>query len=219
MPHECRQICSQDKYTLLKVNGSFDRCLPCDTCHPGLGLIPVCGSVISPTQKIECKPCPPGKFSDTYDSAPCQSCHECVTHEVVAVNCTKLSDRNCSETCQKGYYFVKKAPHIHSCQQCAYCCFDGKDVIQEECVTQGLNATNQHCSQRRDKKCAPKPMSMTNPVSDEATTTVPPTNHKNNILTIVFGSLAAMSLALAGTILFRWRKGKRNTNTPTPSKC
>lgn len=60
---------------------------------------------------------------------------------------------------------------------------------------------------------------MTNPVSDEATTTVPPTNHKNNILTIVFGTLTAMSLALAGTILFRWRKGKRNTNTPTPSKC
>lgn len=231
MPHECRQICSQDEFTV-KVNGSFVRCLPCDKCHRGLGLFPVCGSDISLTQKIECKSCPPGKFSNTYDSAPCHKCHECVTHEVVAVNCTKLQDRNCSETCQKGYYFVKKAPHIHSCQRCSYCCFDGKDVIQEECVTQGLNASNQHCSQRADKKCAPKPMSVTNPeptnLSWSSSTTHSPTNQKKNILTIVFGALAAMLLAaLAGTILFRRRKGKQETpsqrdivlHVETPSKC
>ena len=222
LPHECRQICSQDEFTV-KLNGSFVRCLPCDKCHPGLGLFPVCGSNISPTQQIGCKPCAPGKFSDTYDSAPCHECHECVTHEVVAVKCTKLADRNCSGTCQQGYYFVKKALHIHSCQQCSYCCFDGKDVIQEECVTQGLNATNQHCSQRRGKSCAPKPTSVTNLPSESisrssssSSTMDPPTDHENNILTIVFGSLSGMLLvALAGTILFKQRKRKHNTDTST----
>ena len=218
MPLECRQICSPDAFTV-KVNGSSGRCLSCDKCHPGLGLFLVCGSEISPTQNIECKPCPP-------------ECHECVTHEVVSVNCTKLSDRNCSGTCQKGYYFVKKAPHIHSCQQCSHCCFDGKDVIQEECVTQGLNATNQHCSQRGKKKCGPKPTSVTNPeptnVSWSSSTTDSPTNYKTNTLTIVFGALAGMLLAaLAGTILFRRRNGKQETplqpeivlHVQTPSKC
>ena len=44
----------------------------------------------------------------------------------------------------------------------------------------------------------------------------PPTDHENNILTIVFGSLSGMLLvALAGTILFRQRKRKRNTDTST----
>ena len=198
---------------------------------------PVCGSEISPTQKIECKPCPPGKFSNTYDSAPCQSCHECVTHEVVASNCTRLSDRKCSGTCRKGYYFVKKAPHIHSCQQCSYCCFDGKDVIQEECVTQGLNATNRHCSQQKSKKCAPKPRPATNLPSEStsrsspsstsssssllssSSTTGPPKNHKNNILKIVVGVLVGVVAALVGTIFYfcRWIKAKLETNTPKAS--
>ena len=40
-------------------------------------------------------------------------------------------------------------------------------------------------------------------------------DHENNILTIVFGSLSGMLLALAGTILFKQRKRKRNTYTST----
>ena len=75
-------------------------------------------------------------------------------------------------------------------------------------------------------------MSVTNPeptnLSWSSSTTHSPTNQKKNILTIVFGALAAMLLAaLAGTILFRRRKGKQETpsqrdivvHVETPSKC
>ena len=75
-------------------------------------------------------------------------------------------------------------------------------------------------------------MSVTNPeptnLSWSSSTTDSATNHKNNILTIVFGALAGMLLAaLAGTMLFRWRKGKQETpsqrdivlHVETPSKC
>ena len=75
-------------------------------------------------------------------------------------------------------------------------------------------------------------MSVTNPeptnLSWSSSTTDSPTIHKKNILTIVFGALAAMLLAaLAGTILFRRRKGKQETpsqrdivlHVETPSKC
>lgn len=82
-------------------------------------------------------------------------------------------------------------------------------------------------------------MSVTNPeptnLSWSSSTTDPPTNHKKNIFSKVFGALGGILLfaALAGTILFRLRKGKRNTDTPTvrpsqpdivlhvetPSKC
>ena len=137
-------------------------CLSCEKCHPGFGLSPVCGNRIKfPPENIACHPCPSGTFSDKADSAPCQNCQKCVAYEIVASNCTRYSDRNCSGTCTKGYYFAKRA--LHNCQQCSHCCNDGKDEIQLECVNQGLNARNQHCSPRPDKKCGPEPTPVTTP--------------------------------------------------------
>ena len=104
---------------------------------------------------------------------------------------------------------------------------------------QGLNATNQHCSQQKSKKCAPKPRPATN-LSSESTsrsspsstsssssllssssTTGPSKNHKNNTLKIMFGVLAAIGLAgmglagiglavLVGTIYFNRRRRANN---------
>lgn len=53
-----------------------------------------------------------------------------------------------------GYFYSKK-DSTHSCQKCAYCCFDGKDEEISECTNQGLNASKQHCRPRPDKDCSP----------------------------------------------------------------
>ena len=143
-------ICGKEQYTV--TNGSSSYCLNCAKCHPGYGLHPVCGQTIThPPSNISCKPCPDETFSGELDSAPCHSCQQCVVLEIVAAQCTRFSNRICNGTCEKGYFFSKKVPHI--CQQCSYCCFDGKDEEQLECIKQGLNATGRHCSARLDKHC------------------------------------------------------------------
>lgn len=138
----------------------------------------MCGqSVTYPPNGIDCKPCSNGTFSDKLDSAPCYSCQQCAKLEIVTSPCTKISDSICSGTCKKGYFFAKKVPHI--CQQCSYCCFDGKDEEQPECIKQGLNATGRHCSARLDKQCGPPPSSSTAAVTTQgaAVTHLPSTTH------------------------------------------
>ena len=118
----------------------------------------MCGqSVTYPPSNIGCKRCPNETFSDELDSGPCHRCQQCAELEIVAAPCTITSDRICNGTCEKGYFYAKKVPH--TCQQCSYCCFDGKDEEQPECIKQGLNATGRHCSVRLDKQCGSLPSS------------------------------------------------------------
>ena len=161
---QSKVICGKDQYTV--TNGSLSYCLNCDTCHRGYGLYPVCEqSVTYPPSNIGCKPCPNGTYSAELDSSPCHSCQQCAKHEIVAAPCTRISNRICNGTCEKGYFFSKKVPHI--CQQCSYCCFDGKDEEQLECIKQGLNATGRHCSARLDKQCGPHLSSSTAAVTTQ----------------------------------------------------
>ena len=219
---QSKEICGKNQYTVTYSNGSFSRCLDCATCHAGYGLYPLCGTPIAyPPNNIHCKPCPNGTFSDTSDSAPCHSCQDCGEHEIIAAPCTKESDRKCSGTCEKGYFFAKKAPH--DCQQCSYCCFDGKDDEQPECIKQGLNATGRHCSGRLDKQCAPPSTTavtttethsqpVTHQSSQHQNTTssgldnvITPTHpsSKHHTSTIVLGVLCGLFLAAVLAILYK----------------
>ncbi|KAL9971607.1 hypothetical protein ACROYT_G017791 [Oculina patagonica] len=171
---QCQAICKADQFTIVTSNDSFLRCLNCATCHPGRGLNPTCGSRITHPPHIECEDCPSGTFSDKYDSAPCHSCQHCAEHEKLTATCTSTSDRICNGTCEKGYFFAN--PH-NNCEQCSYCCFDGRDQEQPECIKQGLNATGRHCSGRLDKQCGPPPTTV---VTTKRTTVthLPPTTHQ-----------------------------------------
>lgn len=161
---QSKVICGENQYTV--TNGSSSYCFNCDKCHPGYGLYPACGqSLTYPLSNIDCKPCPNEMFSAKTDSAPCYPCQQCAKLEIVAAPCTRFSDRICNGTCQKGYFFAKKVPHI--CQQCSYCCFDGKDEEQPECIKQGLNATGRHCSARLDEQCGPHLSSSTAAVTTQ----------------------------------------------------
>lgn len=130
------------------------KCFPCDTCHPGWGLYPLCGTQLTNERmsEISCKVCPSGTFSAELDSSPCKNCQQCAPHEIASASCTRVSDTSCNKTCDKGYFFVEVS---HSCQQCSYCCFDKKDEPQPECIKHGFNATGQYCSIRLDKTCTP----------------------------------------------------------------
>ena len=225
----CSKFCRDGNYyTVTWSNGSFKNCLKCDTCHPGYGLDPPCGGQItSPVKGVGCKPCVDDTFSDELDSAPCHPCQSCAEHEIVTANCNSTSNRICSGTCIQGYYFSKKP--LHNCQKCSYCCLDGKDDIQQECVNQGLNVTNQHCSPRVDRRCGPDPTTMIIPKTHDQppqrtdTTAETSANHHNQpsnqghskfkIISIVLGMLAGVFLAalVGGVYLFRRRKSQTTT--------
>ena len=139
----------------------------------------MCGqSLTYPLSNIGCKRCPNETFSDEYDSAPCQGCQQCAKLEIVTAPCTRNSNRICNGTCTKGYFFAKKA--LHTCQQCSYCCFDGKDEEQPECIEQGLNASGRHCSARLDKLCGPS-STATVTTQGKSLTHLPTTTHSPSL--------------------------------------
>ena len=135
-------------------NGTFKQCLYCEECHPGRGLYPhKCGGTVTFPVITHCKKCDSGKtFSDTYDTSSCKLCHSCAEHEVVTKNCTLSSDTKCNKTCNSGYFFSDPQ---QVCKRCSYCCLDGKDEEQPQCINQGLKAFNRYCSPRPDRTCTP----------------------------------------------------------------
>ncbi|XP_068702578.1 uncharacterized protein [Montipora foliosa] len=156
---ECIQQCEPNFFYVTWPNGSFKDCLHCSPCHPGWGLYPNCGEHITyPPTDIHCKKCVYGKtFSEVYDYSGCKSCHNCAEHEIVTKNCTRESDTVCSGTCIQGYFYRNST---RDCQKCSYCCNDGKDDEQQECLEQGLKATHRYCAPRPDKRCGPAPTSL-----------------------------------------------------------
>ncbi|XP_074620415.1 uncharacterized protein LOC141879166 isoform X3 [Acropora palmata] len=154
--------CTSHQMTVQWPNGTFKQCLHCAECQPGRGLYPAdkCGSIVKyPVKTHECKKCESGKtFSDTYDSSGCKVCHSCAEHEVVTQNCTLSSDTKCNKTCNSGYFFSKPQ---QICKRCSYCCSDGKDEEQPQCINQGLKAFNRYCSPRPDRTCTPLIISTT----------------------------------------------------------
>ena len=140
--------------TVQWLNGTFKECLHCEHCHPGRGLYPhKCGDTVTFPPQIECKKCESGKtFSDAYDSSRCKLCHSCAEHEVVTKTCTLTSDTKCSKTCNSEYFFSSSQ---QVCKKCSYCCLDGKDEEQPQCINKGLKAINQYCSPRPDRTCTP----------------------------------------------------------------
>ena len=151
---ECIRHCKADQFSVIWPNTTFKRCLDCERCHRGFGLYPNCGEQLTfPPNIIECKPCENEKtFSADYDTGGCKYCHSCAEHEIVTKKCSRNSDTMCSGTCSQGYFFDKTT---HNCKKCFYCCHDGNDQKQKECIQQGLDITI--CARRPDKNCGPDP--------------------------------------------------------------
>ncbi|XP_015780805.1 PREDICTED: uncharacterized protein LOC107358729 isoform X2 [Acropora digitifera] len=146
--------CASGQMTVQWPNGTFKQCLHCAECQPGRGLSPFkCGDTVTFPKTSECKKCESGKtFSGTYDTSSCKLCHLCAEHEVVTQNCTLNSDTKCNRTCNSDYFFSKPQ---QVCKRCSYCCLDGKDEEQPQCINKGLKAANRYCSPRPDRTCNP----------------------------------------------------------------
>ena len=155
---------------------------------------PKCGSTVqSPVVNVSCEPCPTGTFSNKYDSGPCYKCQVCDEHQVVISYCNSQANTNCSQTCESGYYFARDVSH--ACHKCSYCCEDGNDDEQLDCVKQGLKKRNQHCSHRVDKDCAPD-------LSSDTDISSPSSNHGKKqldlgtTLAIIFGALVGVVVVI-----------------------
>ena len=191
-------ICGKNKYTIVNSTGTVQSCLPCETCHKGLGLHPKCGSTLlgRPTT-IECRPCKTGTFSSEYDSSPCKSCHQCAEHEIKKAECTNKSDTVCSGKCEQGYFMSKT---VHNCQECSACCSDGEDEKVQECAGLG---TDKDCTPRPDKNCG-----SSNPGATES---------KKSLPTIIGVSVAGFVIAVGALILMAyccWKTRKRSLEQP-----
>ena len=192
--------CGSGQITVQVPNGTFTECLNCVECHPGFGLYPhKCGDTITFPAKVECKKCESGKtFSDTYDTSSCKLCQSYAEHEVVAKNCTPSSDAECKEACNHGYFFSKPQ---HVCKMCSYCSLDGKDEVQQQCISQGLKAVHRYCSRRPDCTCNPSTPTCS-VISTESSS-----SSKHPIVTIVsiiIGSL--LVFIILGAIYFQRKK-------------
>lgn len=201
----CEPICKSDEYTIVTSNNSFVRCLTCLTCHPGRGLYPLCGKRIQDKSIIDCKDCPTEKFSSKLNSAPCNNCKQCAMHEIVTAPCTNSSDRVCSGTCKKGYFYSQK-DSTHSCQKCSHCCYDGKDEEVTDCANQGLNASKQHCRPRPDKNCSP----VLSPTDHASGTNASKTS--GIIIGVISGVVLFIAVVLL-IILFLYRRKKNQQVT------
>lgn len=210
--HVFCKICPDGYYTIVNSTGSFVRCLSCDTCPPGQGLDPPCGRQITTEQQISCVDCLSGTFSAELDSSPCENCQQCAPHQIASSNCTKSSDRTCSKTCAKGYFFVDTS---HSCEKCSYCCFDNKDEPQQECTKQGFNVTGQYCRIRLDKSCAPHlttgtTLGSAHPVTGGIVSGASTKSRTRNTILSVLSGIVLIAL-FAGALIW-WKKSRRQTS-------
>ena len=188
-------------------NGTFKQCLLCAECQPGRGLYPAekCGSIVKyPVKTHECKKCESGKtFSDTYDSSGCKVCHSCAEHEVVAQNCSVSSDTKCNKTCHSDYFFSKLQ---QDCKRCSYCCLDGKDEEQPQCINKGLKAANRYCSPRPDRTCTPLIISTT---TDSVICTEARSSTKHHKIEWILSCVGIGSLFVAILLYCLWRRSKK----------
>ena len=206
--------CASNKLTVQWSNGTFKECLLCKECQLGSGLYPhKCGDTVTFPADIKCKNCESGKrFSDTSDTSECKLCHSCAEHEIVKKNCTPKSDTECNKTCNHGYFFSKS----HNCKLCSYCCLDGQDEEQQQCVNQGFKAINRHCSPRPDSTC--NPSSPTDSVISTVLSSSPkhlneptPQQHNAKIALIVSGVFLFVFIVLPA-ICFQKKKSRRRRN-------
>lgn len=114
--------------------------------------------------------------------------------------CNSQADTNCSQTCNSGYYFARDISQ--SCHKCSYCCDDEKDEEQPECVRQGLKKSNQHCSHRVDKNCAPDlPTDISSPSSSNGKKQL----DLGKTLAIIFGTLVGV-LVVVLVVCAIWKR-------------
>ncbi|XP_067148655.1 tumor necrosis factor receptor superfamily member 16-like [Apteryx mantelli] len=100
----CAGRCAQGHY-LPPGAAPGTPCSPCRPCGPGHGATRPCG----PAHDAECRPCPPGFFSEERSAeAPCRPCRpDCGAGEVMLRPCGPRSDTLCMD---KELQILKRVP-------------------------------------------------------------------------------------------------------------
>ncbi|EDO37896.1 predicted protein [Nematostella vectensis] len=149
----------------------------CPFCPEGQGVEPLCGSDITPNIKPRCVNCVEGiNFSASYDQEQCRPCYQC-DNQLVSKECTVTSNRVCLNKCKpkSGMYFDIL---YQVCEPCSWCCGDANDVVEQDCIDQGL-PPKKRCNLDGKKRCTPKvtpiPSTTATP-STAVTSSTPPTS-------------------------------------------
>ncbi|EDO45712.1 predicted protein [Nematostella vectensis] len=173
----CKAIqCTFDQYKVFHTNGTIF-CKNCPFCPEGQGVEPLCGSDITPNIKPRCVNCVEGiNFSASYDQEQCRPCYQC-DNQLVSKECTVTSNRVCLNKCKpkSGMYFDIL---YQVCEPCSWCCGDANDVVEQDCIDQGL-PPKKRCNLDGKKRCTPKvtpiPSTTATP-STAVTSSTPPTS-------------------------------------------
>ncbi|XP_048589275.1 uncharacterized protein LOC5517722 [Nematostella vectensis] len=173
----CKAIqCTFDQYKVFHTNGTI-YCKICPFCPEGQGVEPLCGSDITPNIEPRCVKCVEGiNFSGSYDQEQCRPCYQC-DNQLVSKECTVTSNRVCLNKCKpkSGMYFDIL---YQVCEPCSWCCGDANDVVEQDCIDQGL-PPKKRCNLDGKKRCTPKvtpiPSTTATP-STAVTSSTPPTS-------------------------------------------
>ena len=160
--------------TQVEVNNADDSpdCHDCPVCPAGKAPSHRCGEKISPEdlKNLHCSDCAPGKtYSSTEDTSPCHECFEtCPKDQVVIQNCSLTADMKCGVVkCDQGFYHDNSTS---DCQECSWCCGDGRDDKKAECTERGM-PKERSCSVHQKFRCLPS--STTKPTESGKTPATP----------------------------------------------
>ena len=102
--------CTEFQFLVLYADGTTS-CVDCESCPPGQGLSPECGTKISSSEMVHCMPCIQGSsFTTSYDTSSCIPCSApCSEDQLVNQTCTTTSDVKCAKQCysKDRYYSCK----------------------------------------------------------------------------------------------------------------
>ena len=136
----CQTKCGIQQ-NIIPISGSKGytyKCADCPVCPAGWGASVPCGGVLdSYKPRVECHLCVRGEtFSDGYNSEYCKPCTICGFGREEKQNCTPTQDTVCG-ACKPGFY---SDAFTTMCHECSWCCSDDKDIIEAQCLTQGMPA-------------------------------------------------------------------------------
>ena len=192
-------------------------CHDCPVCPAGKAPSHRCGEKISPEdlKNLHCSDCAPGKtYSSTEDTSPCHECFEtCPKDQVVIQNCSLTADMKCDVVkCDQGFYHDNSTG---DCQECSWCCGDGRDDQKAECTERGM-PKERSCSVHQTFRChpdTPKPPTVapTTPRSASTDTKMPP-SHKAIVTELMPTTVTSSTARLTGQSSSTESRGKPVTH-------
>ena len=113
--------CSSTQFSVRHAD-RFSHCQDCPSCPVGKEPNLLCGTVVSASEAntVFCRECAPGTLSLNIGPFPCYPCHGAC---------------HGSQVCRRGFYYDFRSGR---CEECSWCCGDRYDILEHECIQEGM---------------------------------------------------------------------------------